>query len=128
MKRNYKIYTLIIICIIGLGLPSRIIPQYFPQWYVIYAGDFFWAMLVFFIFANLFKLTSKNAFSFSLLFAYSIEISQLFHFDWLQKLRSIKILTLLLGSGFLWSDIVAYTFGISLALIIDKLILKSSSD
>jgi hypothetical protein len=63
----------------------------------------------------------------ALLFAYAIEISQLFHPPWLDSLRSIKIFALVLGYGFLWSDIAAYTLGISTGALIERFLLRNSS-
>ena len=119
MKRNLKLYIPIAIFIICIGLPSRIIPQYFPNWYVNYCGDFLWAILVYLLISNIFQLSIKRSFIFTLLFAYSIEASQLFHPPWLDSIRSIKLFALIIGHTFLWTDILAYTLGISLIAIID---------
>lgn len=127
MKRNYKIYIPVVAFLIGLGLPSRIIPQYFPSWYVLYAGDFLWATVVFFFYCLLFNLTPKQAAIASLTTSYLIEISQLFHPQWLEQLRSIKVLSLILGFGFLWSDLAAYTLGIAVATGIDLALLKRNT-
>lgn len=126
MKRNSKIYIPIILFVIAIGVPSRIIPQLFPNWYNTYAGDFLWAIVVFLLFANIFRLKTKTAFFASLIFAYTIEVSQLFHPGWLESIRSIKVFALVLGHGFLWSDIIAYTLGISLVAIVDRAITSST--
>ena len=119
-------YLPLLAVIIALGLPARLVPQYLPHWYVTYAGDFFWAMLVFFLYALLFHLPTKFVFQIALATAYLIEISQLFHPAWLEFLRSIRLLGFILGFGFLWSDLIAYTLGISLAAGIDLLISKET--
>ena len=125
VRRNLAIYLPLIAIIIALGLPARLIPQYLPGWYVTYAGDFLWAMLVFFLYALLFRPSTKFCFCIALITAYLIEISQLFHPVWLDSLRSIRLLGFVLGFGFLWSDLIAYTLGISLAAGIDRLLLSS---
>ena len=122
MKRHSKIYIPIVLFIIAIGIPSRLYSQHFPNWYVTYAGDFLWSMLVYFLFANIFQLSTKIAFLSSLVFAYTIEVSQLFHPAWLESIRSIKVFALILGHGFLWSDILAYTLGITLSVVIDRAI------
>ena len=58
----------------------------------------------------------------AILTTHLIEISQLFHPAWLQTWRSYKIVDLVIGYGFLWSDIAAYTLGISLGAGIDAFI------
>lgn len=55
-----------------------------------------------------------------MLTTYTIEITQLFTPDWLEYLRSFKICALLLGYGFLWSDLIAYALGITLGAIVDN--------
>jgi hypothetical protein len=125
VKRNLPIYIPLISLIITLGLPARLLPHFLPHWYILYFGDFLWAMLVFFLYGLLFRRTTKSTFCIALLTAYLIEVSQLFHPAWLEYLRSIRLLALVLGFGFLWSDLIAYTLGISLAAGIDRLILTS---
>jgi hypothetical protein len=121
------LYIPLIGCIIALGLPARLIPT-LPSWYILYFGDFLWAMLVFFLYGLLFRLTTKYTFCIALITACLIEVSQLFHPAWLEYLRSIRLLAFVLGFGFLWSDLVAYTLGISLAAGIDRLILRSKKN
>ena len=47
----------------------------------------------------------------ALLTAFTVEISQLIRGDWLDTIRSTRLGMLLLGRGFLWSDLVAYAGG-----------------
>ncbi len=124
MKRNLKIYIPIILCLFVIGLPTRTIPEYLPYWYVNYAGDFLWAMLIFFLYCLVLRLKTIQAFYFALATTYLIEITQLFHPVWLETLRSIKVFALILGFTFLWSDIVAYTLGILLGAMIDRFIVN----
>ena len=119
MKRELKIYIPISILMISLGLPARFFQEHLPQWYVLYFGDFLWAMLIYFLYAIIFRLEIKKAFFTAIFTAYAIEISQLFRPDWLEYLRSFKILALILGYGFLWSDIIAYSLGITLGALLD---------
>ncbi len=123
-QRKPRIYLPLIGLIIVLGLAARLTPQYLPNWYVTYAGDFLWAMLVFFLYALLLRLSTKFCFCAALITAYLIEISQLFHPAWLDALRSIRLFGLLLGFGFLWSDVLAYTLGVALAAALDQYFLN----
>ncbi len=120
IQRKLLIYLPLIGLIIVLGLAARLIPQYLPSWYVSYAGDFLWAMLVFFLYALVLRCSTKTCLWVALLTAYLIEISQLFHPAWLDALRSIRLFGLILGFGFLWSDVLAYTLGIFLAAGLDQ--------
>lgn len=128
IKRNPRTYLLIMVMLIAIGLPARTIQDQLPMWYVQYFGDYLWAMLLFFGFALAFQ--NVNTFKvaiITLLFTYSIEISQLFHPQWLEYLRSFKFFGLILGYGFLWSDILAYTLGISTGALIEHFLLQRVS-
>jgi hypothetical protein len=47
--------------------------------------------------------------------------------DWINKLRATWPGHMILGQGFLWSDLVAYTLGVAMRLIVDKAIKKKQS-
>ncbi len=112
--------------LIAIGLPSRLIPAaHLPRWHVLYCGDYLWAMLIFFGLA----LCWKGAGTFkvvvtTLLLTYFIEFTQLFHPPWLEQLRSIKICALVIGYDYSWSDLVAYTLGISTGCLIEWAMLR----
>ncbi len=64
----------------------------------------------------------------SLLICYGIEFLQLYQGEWMIELRKTLFGRYVLGQGFLWTDILAYTFGISIAFLIEKLALKRLSN
>ena len=114
------------IVITAFGLPARTIQDQLPRWYVQYFGDYLWAMLLFFVFALILQnMSTFKVAIVTLLFTYIIEISQLFHPQWLDYLRSIKLFALVLGFTFLWSDIAAYTFGIFTGALVEYFLLRS---
>ena len=59
-----------------------------------------------------------------LTFCYLIEISQLYHATWIDNIRRTTLGGLILGYGFLWSDLVAYSLGIVVGIIVDIIISK----
>lgn len=61
----------------------------------------------------------------SLLICYGIEFLQLYQGEWMIELRKTLFGRYVLGQGFLWTDIIAYTFGILLAFIADKILWKN---
>ena len=125
IRRHTKIYLLTMVMITALGLPAQTIQDRLPSWYVQYFGDYLWAMLLFFGFALILQnMSTFKVAIVSLLFTYSIEVSELFHPAWLDYLRSIKLFALILGFTFLWSDIVAYTLGISTGALIEWFLLR----
>ncbi len=72
----------------------------------------------------IFRMANNVAILISLVTAYAIEVSQLFHPEWLEQLRDYKILALILGFKFLWSDIFVYTISIFIAALLDRLLFK----
>lgn len=124
-NRNPLVYLLVMAVLVGLALPARLIPEHLPWWYVRYFADYLWAMLVFFGAGLIFrKLSTWRVAVATLLLAYLTEITQLFHPLWLDHLRSIPWIGLLIGYGFLWSDIAAYTLGIGTGALIEHFLLR----
>jgi uncharacterized membrane protein len=120
MKKKRVLYIITIIIIIILGLLSREI-----EGVPLFMGDIFWAMMVFFILA--FMLDNKSSYYIlvlSIIITYIIEITQLYHRPWIDNFRSTSIGHILLGRGFLWSDLVAYLEGIIVGHYINTLILS----
>lgn len=106
MKRLY--YLVAISFLIVLGLLSRRIP-FLPD----ETGDAMWAITLFcFLRALLTEWTLARIAFASFLVSYFVEFSQLIRWDWLLDVRSTVVGHLLLGQGFLVSDLVAYTIGI----------------
>jgi len=60
----------------------------------------------------------------SLLICYGIEFLQLYQAEWIIELRKTLFGRYVLGQGFLWSDILAYTFGIASAFLVEKIVLN----
>lgn len=107
VRRIY--YLVLMLTLIGLGLLSRRL-TFFPFW----LGDSLWAMTVYAGFDLVWpQVTEKRKASLALFVAFLVEYSQLLQWPWLQKLRQTVLGHLLLGQGFLWSDLLAYTLGIA---------------
>lgn len=122
IRRNRGAYFFLLISTIVLGLSSRKFPGIFPKFFVEYAGDTLYAVMIF-ILTGLVqpRMSTLRTGLFSLAFCYLVETSQLFHFEWLAAIRKYKIGGLILGYGFLWSDIACYTFGIISSAILEIL-------
>lgn len=122
MRRNRILYLILTIITIILGLLSRKV-QGLPQIISSYSGDALWALMVFFLFSFLFnKKSTIFILVISIIFSYGIEISQLYHAPWIDSIRATTLGGLILGFGFLWSDLICYTVGIVIGAIIDKTI------
>ncbi|WP_338840767.1 DUF2809 domain-containing protein [Flavobacterium ginsenosidimutans] len=120
MNKTRITYFLIFLSIIFLGILSRKI-SFIPLW----IGDFLYAVMIYFL-ARIF-LPFKNAFTIALLsvlICYGIEFLQLYQGEWMIELRKTLFGKYVLGQGFLWEDILAYTFGIIVAFCIEKITLN----
>lgn len=126
MKRNKLLYLLLTIIVMLLGLLSRKI-EGLPEIISLYSEDILWALMVFLLFAFLFnKKSTIFIISWAIICSYSIEISQLYHAPWIDSIRNTTLGGLILGFGFLWSDLVCYTIGIIIGIIIDIIINKTN--
>lgn len=121
-KRNRITYLLAIIAVITLGLASRRYSRQLPEFIAAYAGDTLWALMVFLGIGFLFpKWTTPRVAVAALLFAFSIEISQLYHAAWIDQIRHTTIGGLILGYGFLWNDLLCYGVGVGTGVVIEMI-------
>ncbi|MFG4001777.1 ribosomal maturation YjgA family protein [Flavobacterium aquidurense] len=120
MKKYRPYYFILLLLIIFMGIMSRktdLIP--------LYIGDFLYAVMMYvFIRTLLIEKKSIQIMITSLLICYAIEFSQLYQAIWINELRNTLAGRYTLGQGFLWSDILAYTLGISLTFMIERMFLK----
>lgn len=124
MKRSRLLYLILTIIVMILGLLSRKISG-LPKIIELYSGDILWALMIFLIIAFIFnKKSTIFIISWAIIFSYSIEISQLYHAPWIDAIRNTTLGGLILGFGFLWSDLICYTIGIIIGIIIEKLLNK----
>lgn len=121
VQRKWSTYISIILATVIIGLASRHFAMYLPKWLNLYLGDFLWAFMIFFIFAIIFRNKNTPVITvLSLVYCYLIEISQIYHSPWIDDIRRTTVGHLILGRGFLWSDLVSYTIGILTASLIDR--------
>ncbi|HDR4423949.1 TPA: DUF2809 domain-containing protein [Bacillus cereus] len=124
-KRNRLSYALFTIVVIILGLSSRKLAFALPQLLNDYLGDALWALMIFTGFGFLFpKIKTKKLAFISVLFCYGIEVSQLYHTEWIDSIRATTLGGLVLGYGFLWSDLVAYTIGVGVGFLFEFILRK----
>ncbi|MFK4375683.1 hypothetical protein ABH948_001079 [Bacillus sp. RC218] len=117
-KRNRLLYAVFTIVVIILGLSSRKFAFALPDLLNDYLGDALWALMIFTGFGFLFpKIETKKLAFISLIFCYGIEISQLYHAEWIDSIRATTLGGLVLGYGFLWNDLVAYTIGVGVGML-----------
>jgi hypothetical protein len=111
---------------IALGLATRRFPSVFPSLLATYGGDALWAAMVYWLLAFLRPSASWRALAAGALgIAIAVECSQLVHTPWLDAVRATRLGALVLGQGFLWSDLVAYLAGVGLAVLMDRVMRRS---
>lgn len=121
MKRNRVYYFVYIISTILLGLMARHYSNLLPTYINLVLGDILWALMVYWIVGFLWiDLRIEKLAVLSLSISFLVEISQLCQADWLNAIRANRLGGLILGKGFLWSDCVAYVFGIAIGTTIEK--------
>ncbi|MCU4988246.1 DUF2809 domain-containing protein [Bacillus cereus] len=124
-ERNRLLYALFTIVVIILGLSSRKLAFALPALLNDYLGDALWALMIFTGFGFLFpKIETKKLAFISLMFCYGIEVSQLYHAEWIDSVRATTLGGLVLGYGFLWSDLVAYTIGVGIGMFYEFMLRK----
>lgn len=126
MNRSRVIYLLLIASTIILGLLSRKFGYYFPEYVNSYLGDALWALMVFQIFGIIFPKQNSLRIAFvSISFCFVIEISQLYHAAWIDNIRANRLGGLILGFGFMWTDLFAYNLGVGFGTLLEILIHKT---
>jgi hypothetical protein len=120
MKRRI-VYLLLAILTMLVGLASRRFRQHLPTFIGEYSGDVLWALMLFLVAS--FVLAGRPLFQrciISLVLAFAVEVSQLYHAPWIDGIRSTTLGGLVLGFGFLWSDLVCYMVGVAAGVFADR--------
>lgn len=124
-NRNRLLYAVLVVVVMILGLLSRKFKYIIPDFIDTYLGDALWALMIYQGVAFVFnKKKIKIVAVIGLTFCYLIEISQLYHAFWIDNIRRTTLGGLILGYGFLWSDLVAYSLGIVVGIFVDIIISK----
>lgn len=116
MKQERMKYLSLTLATIIIGLISRRIDSV-----PLFVGDGLYAVMMFFIIRTIFiRFSISKVAIISLAITYSIEISQLYQAQWINDIRHTLPGRLILGQGFLWSDLIAYLVGVVLITVILK--------
>jgi hypothetical protein len=121
-RRPRFLYATYLLFVIFLGLLSRSRRPPGPRLFNVYGGDVLWATAAFLAIGFLFPaLATRRAALYAILFSFSIELSQLCHAPWIDALRHTRPGALVLGQGFLWSDLACYLAGVLLGVFLESL-------
>ncbi len=109
-----------------LGLLSRSEFVESPTFVNAYIGDVLWAFMVFWLCSLIFiKRSLRTVLYISLIFSFTIELTQLYHAPWIDAIRDVKLFALILGHGFLWSDLVCYSIGIFIGFLLETMFVRN---
>lgn len=123
-KRTW--YLLAFIVTIALGLASRRFPHILPSALGKYPGDALWAIMIFFGMGAIFiKVSSLQLGCRALAFSFGIEALKLCQTPWLVSLRHTTLGHLVFGHVFSWQNLVAYTVGVLMGLLVETLVVPS---
>ena len=86
-----------------------------------YAGDTLWALVAFLGIGLLLPRASTwRVAALAMSFSVMIEVSQLYHAPWIDSIRGTTLGALVLGHGFLWSDLACYAVGVGIGVLIEE--------
>ncbi len=125
INRSRTVYGFLTLSVLLLGLASRrfLGDISFVKTYV---GDVLWALMVFFGIAfTLNRWSAKTVALVTILVSLSIEISQLYHAPWIDGLRATRLGGLVLGFSFVWSDLLCYSVGVLIALLMERYVIPA---
>jgi hypothetical protein len=124
--RDRRIVLACVAVSIVLGLASRRYGSALPAFVTEYAGDTLWAVMVYWLLATFFRSSgAPGLFIGTIGIAFAVEASQLGRTPWLDALRADGFGALVLGSGFVWSDLVCYVAGACIAVVVDRVLFRS---
>jgi hypothetical protein len=116
-RRNRITRLVLIAFVIALGLGSRHFGQSLPGFVATYAGDTLWALIAFLgIGLILPSISTWRVAVLAMSFSVMIEVSQLYHAPWIDSIRRTTLGALVLGHGFLWSDLACYLAGVGIGV------------
>ena len=119
-RRSRAAYAALAVVAIALGIASRRFSPPLPDPVRLYAGDALWAATVYFAAATVWvRAPATWVAAGALAFSFAIEASQLYHAPWIDSVRATRPGALVLGFGFLWSDLACYALGIAVAAVVD---------
>ena len=116
----------VLVLLLGLASRSKSVP--WPPFFAAYAGDTLWALLVFLLLRFVAPARPVlHVAGAALAFSFAVEFSQLYQAPWLNAVRRTLPGRLVLGAGFLWSDLVCYTVGVLAGLGLDAAVRRRAA-
>ena len=109
-----------------LGIGSRRYAPALPVFVAAYAGDTMWALAAFAGIGLLLpRASTRTVALLAMSLSIAVELSQLYHAPWIDSIRQTTLGGLILGYGFLWSDLACYAAGVGLGVILELIVLAA---
>ena len=119
-RRNPLVQIILIALVCLLGIGSRRYSRVLPGFIAAFAGDTLWALAAFLgIGLILPRASTWTVACLALAFSVAVELSQLYHAPWIDSIRQTTLGGLILGFGFLWSDLACYAAGVGIGVIVE---------
>ncbi len=90
-----------------------------------YGGDFLVVILIYCAVKSYLDISAWKAAFGTLIFSYFVEIAQYFQIVELLGLGDSQMANVVIGNSFAWEDILAYTLGVALVVLIEKYFSKN---
>lgn len=119
-RRLPYLCALFVLC--AAGLLARRLNAAHPGFFTAYFPDAAWTMAVYCGFGLLFCKDARLHFPAALGVSLLIEVSQLWHPPFLEALRATTLGGLVLGFGFLWSDLICYAVGACVCALTETIV------
>ena len=117
VPRSRVAYAAALVLVVAAGLGSRVFGRDLPAFVAAYAGDTLYATMVFVLFSIAApRWSTARVGVAALATSCAIEVSQLYHAPWIDAIRATLPGALVLGYGFLWSDLACYVAGVALGV------------
>lgn len=116
-------FVLAALLVIPLGLSTRSPAIPWPVFIASHGGDALYALLIY-LGARALRPSAPphHAAAAALGFCFAVETFQLYQAPWLEPIRRSLFGRLVLGSGFVWIDLVRYAGGVLLGLLGERLL------
>lgn len=125
MSKTGRMYIILIVAAVFIGILSRIAPEFFAGWLQPHLGDSAWALAAYALFGFLFpKLAIWKKLLIVFAFSSLVEISQLSDYWILTLIRETQAGKWLIGAGFLWIDFLRYAVGTGFGALIEFISVK----
>lgn len=126
--RQFLVLTILLALTCLMGLGSRRYAAHLPALVATYGGDTCWALALFlFLRMILPRIATGRVAALALFLSLLDELSQLYHAPWIDAVRRTRLGGLILGFGFLWSDLLCYAVGVGLGVAISRMVIGPAS-